>query len=1381
MGVPVRVLPVVFSRPAKHLAPRPRRTALLAAGALFLPVLLVALPAGPADATIPGSTFNAGDGNLVVDSGDVKDWANVTPFFSGTDLPTGKNDDAFAGGIDEDTVNPTLTKGAIPNSKDDLARFYLSFEKNSSDQELLYLAWIRSKTSGSADMDFELNQATTTTADGLPTRTPGDLLVTYEFTSTKTPDIRIQRWSTTPGAACVTASAPPCWANRVLVTSPNAEAKVNDGNVVTDPRANNARLASQTFGEAALNLTGLQVFTSGTCTRFARAFAKSRSSQSFNSSMQDLIAPININFSNCATKTFNVTMSAGVPTGLTPYAVYTIGGTTTATPLTQSGTTTTWTGTDAAITPGSTLTALHLELRTATGAVAWRSANSADETINGNATNTGAFSYRVTLTPASAENFVGRAHVLTATVLGKGSLNGVPANPAETPIVGVPVRFQTFNGTPAGCGSLSPTSATTDASGQAQSTLTSTTACSTSIRAWVDNVGGTAGAFDSTKDTSGSATKTFVSYGLSVSPASATNALGTNHTFTITLTRNTGSGPVGYAGQTVTFSLSNAAATGAHLVSVNGAPASGTSGSCTTQADGTCTVIATATHTGTFTLDASYAASNDSGQGTFTGSGSKSYVDYRVDVTPPTATNEVGVPHTFTVTLTRDTGSGYLPYAGQQLSLSLDPGTSDAHLTAINGTSASGTTGSCTTQANGTCSVTIVATTPGLARLTATFGTTLASGPFTTSDTGDKQYSAFSLSASPIEAVNDLGQPHTFTVRLTRDDGTGATGLAGETVNLSLSIGTTDGHFTSINGSPASGTTGSCVTRADGTCAVTIVSSLPGTIVLTATWDKALTDSTAHLTASATKHYLSVSVSKTSCAAGAPVGGLLRFDIPYSVQGADLTHAVITDNLPAGLAFFSASPAPTTAPAVGSTGTVTWNLGTVPDGTSSAVSLVVSVLQLGTQVNTGTLTADGGISKAFSSTVTGSSAGETASGRAYGLTAALGGTTVLDPKPDTATKNPDSLLSLGLPLALAPVASGGVGLLNVANTPTLLPTSAEDEAVASVADVNLTVAGVPITAKVVAARSDSLATGATAWSSMDGSQVVGLKVGTGVAQDYSSPTVVPVVNLLGVKVAEISVLEQVDRSGAALGGAAGAQPQSGLFSSGLGVNGLHIRLLDSNVEVVVSHADSRAAYPDATPCSTTGPYLIGSAFVANEVLDYPTGPTTVSVVPVTLGSAGGSQSGATNAADLALIGATAGTGTASTEGVLSTPRVDSDAAVQRLNIKNGTTSVLSATLIQSHASVNGLSPTGTTIAKLVLGGQDLCVLLGLTSTCTPPPNTKLLDLSKTLTIVLNEQLTSNGVTTVNAVHVYVLGAGNPLGLPIGSDLVISSSTAGTGS
>jgi len=53
--------------------------------------------------------------------------------------------------------------------------------------------------------------------------------------------------------------------------------------------------------------------------------------------------------------------------------------------------------------------------------------------------------------------------------------------------------------------------------------------------------------------------------------------------------------------------------------------------------------------------------------------------------------------------------------------------------------------------------------------------------------------------------------------------------------------------------------------------------------------------------------------------------------------------------------------------------------------------------------------------------------------------------------------------------------------------------------------------------------------------------------------------------------------------------------------------------------------------------------------------------------------------------------------------------------------------------------------------------------------------------TSTLKIVLNEQVVSldNKQITVNAVDVYVLGAGNPLALPVGSQLILSSSTAGT--
>jgi hypothetical protein len=391
-------------------------------GALAVPLLFVASPLMSAQAQIPGSTFEGNDAQGSTN----KDWVNAPNFVMGTDSATGKNDDSFAGGVDEDTVNPGVTTGAIPNSKDDLARFYAGFEKVSSGARMLYLAWIRNKTGGSADMDFELNQSTSTTADGLPVRTPGDLLVTYEFTATKTPDIRIQRWITS-GTGCVTASAAPCWANRIALALPNEEAAVNDGFTTPDPRFLTAgkptTLASQTFGETALNLTGLGIFSdTGPCTRFARVFAKSRSSQSFNSSMQDFIKPVSVDFSNCVTKSFDITVTGAVPSGTSLYAVYTKGSSTTptATQLSASGTAGHLTGSDASVTPGTTLNNLHLELRKTDGSVVWASDNQ-NETISQSTTNNGSFSYTVGLTPASATNFAGRAHTLTATVLANGA------------------------------------------------------------------------------------------------------------------------------------------------------------------------------------------------------------------------------------------------------------------------------------------------------------------------------------------------------------------------------------------------------------------------------------------------------------------------------------------------------------------------------------------------------------------------------------------------------------------------------------------------------------------------------------------------------------------------------------------------------------------------------------------------------------------------------------------------------------------------------------------------------------------------------------------------------------------------------------------------
>jgi len=1367
----------------KHLAKR-RHTALAAVAALAVPFVLVNLAASPAEA-VSGSLFDAVNGRLdPTTPGRTEDWNNAATTVPsglkyGIDTPTGKNDNSFAGGVDENTVNPAVRKGAIPNSKDDLNRFYMAYEQLGSGataKQLLYLAWIRNKTSGSADMDFELNQSQQVAANGLPVRTPGDILVTYEFIATKSPEMSLLRWRTSSnrcwsGTADVAGTN--CWAERTVLNSSNSEGAVNDGFTVVDKTrvaaTRDLTLASQTFGEAAIDLTALGVFSPSTCTKFAQAFAKTRSSHSFSSSLQDLILPIAINLSNCLTKTFDITAPSNVPAGTTLNAVFTNNGTTHVVPLTGSGTT--LSGSDSTIPPNTTLTNLHLELRNAANAVLWRTPDQSESMGTANKTNTGTFSYALTLSPASAENFVNRPHPLTATLTGTGALNN--ASSFTGPISGVSVGFLLENRVPTGCGSLSPTSAVTNAAGQATTTLTSTTACSTTIRAFVDKAGSTAGYNGG--DVTSTATKTFVSYDLDVSPANATNLMGANHTFTLTLTRNTGSGAVGYANQTVAFSLTNTEATGAHLVSINGATASGTSGSCLTSSNGTCTVVATATKTGTFALNASYSTTNDSGTANIPATGEKTYVDYRLNLTPASATNEVGVAHTFVALLEKSVNDVWSPASGERLTFTFSPGASNATITGITPAGADPQP-SCTTSAAGTCSVTINATSAGLATLTATFGATLHSGAFTRTASATKQYSDFALTATPLTAINDLGDPHTFTVTLTRNDGSGFTPYADQPVSLSLDQGGSDAHFTSINGTQASGTTGSCTTQANGTCAVTIVATTPGTVTLTANWSEALsTTSTATRTTTAEKRYISLTVGKGACALSIPLNGLTTFTIGWTLAGSTLTNARITDLLPAGVTYVSSTPTATTAPQVGQTGTVVWDLGTLQPGTGQ-VTVTVRGAQVGSWVNSGTLTADGGVSKAFEAgAVTVGNETASASGRAYGLSAALGGEYLIEPTPDVTNGNNHADNTVVLP-TVPMLLGGSVGLMTVDNTPSVGANRATDSADATVASVNLSVAGVPVTARVVSARAYSEASGTSAYSTVNGSAVLDLKVGTGPALDYTNPTTVAVVNALGTKVAEIAVLEQVDRFGAALGGAAGAQPESGLFQSGLGVNGLHIRVLDGTADVIVAHATSKAAFPTADPCGDAPPFVTGSSFVASKTTTYETGPATVVVDPVILPSTGGNESQAASLADLSAIGATAGTGTASSAGQISPLGVDSDAAVERLKI--GT--ALTATTITAHKEAGvgyvGESPdenTNVVIAKLVLAGTDLCVALGLTSTCTPDANrVLLLDPIDTI-VMLNEQVGD----TVNAVHIWILGRNNPLGLPLGSEIIISSATA----
>src|SRR5262245_59039479 len=157
----------------------------LAGGVAALLAAACLLTGGPGGANLPGSSFEGGDGNFVVNTVGNKDWASPAPNFAhGEDKATGTQDNSFGQGTKESDVNVTVVSGSIPNSKADLGQFYVGSE-TVNNHELLYLGWTRVNTSGTTNFDFEINKAAqpNLTTPGAKTlvRTPGDVLINYDF------------------------------------------------------------------------------------------------------------------------------------------------------------------------------------------------------------------------------------------------------------------------------------------------------------------------------------------------------------------------------------------------------------------------------------------------------------------------------------------------------------------------------------------------------------------------------------------------------------------------------------------------------------------------------------------------------------------------------------------------------------------------------------------------------------------------------------------------------------------------------------------------------------------------------------------------------------------------------------------------------------------------------------------------------------------------------------------------------------------------------------------------------------------------------------------------------------------------------------------------
>jgi hypothetical protein len=247
---------------------------------------------------------------------------------------------------------------------------------------------------------------------------------------------------------------------------------------------------------------------------------------------------------------------------------------------------------------------------------------------------------------------------------------------------------------------------------------------------------------------------------------SAVNKVGDSHTFTVTVTQTISGTTSGVAGiyPTVTLTSANGIAQSDINVTGNTCVDDGAGPNTGTNSSGQCTVVFTSSKAGTITGHASASVSiggtnfpvETDGSAGNSGDAVKRFVDATISLAPLTDTNGITELHTVTATVQQDDGlaSGATggdsatgfgpPPVGTTVTFSLANNTANA---GFHPTSGSNT---CTTVANGTCSIQITSSTAGSVDIHASTSVTVggvavarATGPGVGTNVGDDAQKTF--------------------------------------------------------------------------------------------------------------------------------------------------------------------------------------------------------------------------------------------------------------------------------------------------------------------------------------------------------------------------------------------------------------------------------------------------------------------------------------------------------------------------------------------------------------------------------------------------------------------------------------------------------------
>ena len=280
---------------------------------LLVAVAVVGLGVTPASAkvpsgngSLPGSTFQGGDGNQD-DAARLVDWQGLQAAGRVRHSPDpNEQDSAFAGGTKE--LQPgdwqlTAENGGVNPGKANIRDAWSAVDQPGANT-FLYLGFTREAGDGTTFVTFELNR------DGrlwdnrhktaIPCRRTGDVLISYDFHGSDDVRIVVRRWTTTatdPATGCAMQGT----LKTVDVTA-GAQGAVNASAIPSRlPGFYQGTVPKDRFGETALNLAAILDDAFGDkCLAFGSIWMHSRSSDSVTSQMQDYVAPRALSVRTCA-------------------------------------------------------------------------------------------------------------------------------------------------------------------------------------------------------------------------------------------------------------------------------------------------------------------------------------------------------------------------------------------------------------------------------------------------------------------------------------------------------------------------------------------------------------------------------------------------------------------------------------------------------------------------------------------------------------------------------------------------------------------------------------------------------------------------------------------------------------------------------------------------------------------------------------------------------------------------------------------------------------------------------------------------------------------------------------------------------------------------